>query len=63
MKSASDADTRRETIAKIEHLMRDDGVIIQPYWRSLYNHNNGQLVNSEKHPAHEIHLYKIGFMA
>jgi peptide/nickel transport system substrate-binding protein len=59
----ADADTRRETIAKIEQLMRDDGVIIQPYWRSLYNHNNGQLVNSEKHPAHEIHLYKIGFMA
>ena len=59
----ADADKRREVMAKIEQLLRDDGVIIQPYWRSLYNHNNGQLVNSAKHPAHEIHLYKIGFMA
>jgi peptide/nickel transport system substrate-binding protein len=36
-------------------------VIIQPYWRALYNHHNGWLVNAEKHPAHEIHLHKIGF--
>jgi peptide/nickel transport system substrate-binding protein len=58
----ADADKRREVVAKIEQLMRDDGVIIQPFWRSLYNHNNGKLVNSAKHPAHEIHVYKIGFM-
>ncbi|WP_149789310.1 ABC transporter substrate-binding protein [Lutimaribacter pacificus] len=57
----ADADTRRGTIEKIETLLREDGVIIQPYWRSLYNHHNGNLVNAAKHPAHEIHLYKIGF--
>lgn len=59
----ADADTRRGTIARIEQLLRDDGVIIQPFWRSLYNHDNGRLVNAAKHPAHEIHLYKIGFKA
>ncbi|MBK0328596.1 ABC transporter substrate-binding protein [Rhodobacteraceae bacterium F11138] len=57
----ADADKRREVIGKIEQLLRDDGVIIQPYWRSLYNHNNGKVVNAQKHPAHEFHLYKIGF--
>ena len=57
----ADADARREVVAKIEQLLRDDGVIIQPYWRSLYSQNNGNLLNSDKHPAHEIHLYKIGF--
>ncbi|AVO39172.1 ABC transporter substrate-binding protein [Pukyongiella litopenaei] len=57
----ADADQRREVIGKIEQLLRDEGVIIQPYWRSLYNHSNGKLVNAEKHPAHELHLYKMGF--
>ena len=59
--SINDADRRREVMARIEQALRDDGVIIQPYWRSLYNHHNGTVVGAEKHPAHELHLYKIGF--
>lgn len=50
-------------MARIQALLRNEGVIIQPYWRTLYNHHNGSLVNAEKHPSHEIHLYKIGFAA
>ncbi|TCS61147.1 peptide/nickel transport system substrate-binding protein [Primorskyibacter sedentarius] len=61
--SIADADARREVMAKIQQLMRDDAVIIQPYWRNLYNHHNGKLVNVEKHPAHEFHFYKFGFAA
>lgn len=57
----SDADTRREVMARLQTILRDSGVIIQPYWRALYNHHNGRLVNADKHPAHEIHLYEIGF--
>lgn len=59
--SVADADKRRKTMEEIQTLLRDDGVIIQPYWRALYNHHNGRLVNAEKHPSNEIHLYKIGF--
>ena len=59
----SDAAKRRVTMEKIQNILRDEGVIIQPYWRRLFNHHNGTLVNAEKHPAHEIHLYKIGFAA
>jgi len=61
--SIADAGTRRTVMARIETLLRDEGVIVQPYWRALYSHHNGRLVNAEKHPAHEIHLYKIGFAA
>ena len=61
--SVADADARREVMAEVEQMMRDDGVIIQPYWRSLYNHHNGNVVGAEKHPAHEFHLYKFGFAA
>ncbi|MRU16937.1 ABC transporter substrate-binding protein [Roseovarius sp. A21] len=61
--SLSAADERRAVIREVELLLREEGVIIQPYWRALYNHHNGKLVNAGKHPANEIHLYKIGFAA
>ena len=61
--SIADADARREVMARIEQVMRDDGVMIQPYWRSLFSHQNGTLVGVEKHPAQEFHLYKFGFAA
>jgi peptide/nickel transport system substrate-binding protein len=59
----ADADKRRVVMAKIEQLLRDDGVIIQPYWRSLYNHQNGKFVGVDKHPSHEFHYYKFGLAA
>ena len=61
--SIADAEERSKVMEKVEQIMRDEGVVIQPYWRSLYNHQNGKLVNAEKHPLHEIHVYKIGFAA
>jgi peptide/nickel transport system substrate-binding protein len=59
----ADADARREVMSRVQQILRDDGVIIQPYWRSLYNQHRGDVVNAEKHPSHEIHVYKIGFAA
>lgn len=61
--SIAGADERRPVMAKLQTLLRTEGVIIQPYWRRLYNHHNGRLVNAERHPSNEIHLYKIGFAA
>ena len=58
-----DADERRKVMAQLQSILREEGVIIQPYWRDLHNHHNGRLVNAAKHPAHEIHLYRIGFAA
>lgn len=57
----SDADERREIMAELQRILRDEGVIIQPYWRKLYNHHNGRLVGAERHPSNEIHLHQIGF--
>ena len=34
-----DADKRRGIMAKLERILLDEGVVTQPYWRSLYNHN------------------------
>ncbi len=59
--SLADVDERRRVMERLETILRDEGVVIQPYWRALYAHHNGRLVNAEKHPANEIHFYKIGF--
>jgi peptide/nickel transport system substrate-binding protein len=54
----ADADKRREVMAKLEKILQDDGVMIQPYWRSLYRHMKENVMNAEMHPAFEIHMYK-----
>ncbi|WP_040604372.1 ABC transporter substrate-binding protein [Sagittula stellata] len=61
--SISDADTRREVMKDVETILRNDHVIIQPYWRSLYRHFRPGLVGAEMHPSFEIHVYKLGLAA
>ncbi|MGR3378481.1 ABC transporter substrate-binding protein [Salipiger abyssi] len=58
--TVADAETRREVMARIEHLLQEDAVIVQPYWRSLYRHFRPGVTGAEMHPSFEIHLYKLG---
>ncbi len=53
-----DADKRREVMAKIEQVMQDQGVLIQPYWRSLYRHANEKVKDAPMHATFEHHHYK-----
>ena len=57
----ADADARRRVMAEIEQILRDEGVIIQPYWRRLYRHIAPGVVGAEMHPTFEIHVHDIGF--
>ncbi|NNF25041.1 MAG: ABC transporter substrate-binding protein [Rhodobacteraceae bacterium] len=59
----ADADARREVMAKLQKIMQDEGVIIQPYWRSIYRHYKTNIVGAEMHPTFEIHVAKLGFAA
>ncbi len=59
----ADADQRREVMAKLQKIMQDEGVIIQPYWRSIYRHHKENVVGAEMHPTFEIHVAKLGFAA
>ena len=54
--AVADADKRREIMAKIQKIMQDEGVVIQPYWRSLYRHTKANIKNAEMHPTFEMHL-------
>ncbi|MCB4458249.1 ABC transporter substrate-binding protein [Leisingera sp. McT4-56] len=59
----ADADTRRGHMEKIEQFMREDGTIIQPYWRSLYRHARPGVIGAESHPINEIHVHKLALEA
>jgi peptide/nickel transport system substrate-binding protein len=56
--SISDADARREVMAKLQTIMQKEGVLIQPFWRSLYRHTTDKVRGAEKHPTFEHHHYK-----
>ncbi|MFT4959937.1 MAG: peptide/nickel transport system substrate-binding protein [Paracoccaceae bacterium] len=59
--SLADADQRREIAAQMEALIQDEGVTIQPYWRSIYRHMKEGLVGTEMHVSFEHHQYKWGY--
>ena len=56
----ADADQRREVMAKLQKIMQDEGVIIQPYWRSIYRHHKANVIGADMHPTFEIHVTKLG---
>ena len=58
----SDVEKRRAVMAKIEQIMVDEGVTIQPYWRSVYRQNKPG-VSCDVHIAYLPHTYKWGFKA
>ncbi len=61
--SIADADKRREVMAKLEAIMQNEGVLIQPYWRSLFRHAKTSVKGADMHPLFELHLYKYSVEA
>ncbi|OAN78497.1 diguanylate cyclase [Sulfitobacter sp. EhC04] len=57
----ADVDKRRELMAKGEAMLQDDGVTIQPYWRSLYNHTKEGLVGAAHHIGFEYHPARMAW--
>lgn len=61
--SIADADKRREIAKKGEMLIQEEGVTIQPYWRSLYRHMREGVMGADMHVSFEHHHYKWGWAA
>ncbi len=59
----ADADKRRVKVKRLEEIMQEQGVIIQPFWRSIYKHYVEGLVGAEMHPQFEIRYQSIGWAA
>lgn len=56
--SIADADARRVVMEKIERFMQEDGVLILPFWRSLFRNHRPGVHGADMHPAYEHHHYK-----
>ncbi len=60
--SIADVDMRREVMAKLQAIMIDEGVTIQPYWRTAMRHHRDNMVGVEKHIADLPQIYKFGLI-
>jgi peptide/nickel transport system substrate-binding protein len=49
-------DDRRKVMKNIETILRDSGIIIQPYWRSVYRTHRKNVMGCEQHQALEQHF-------
>ena len=61
--SIADADKRRVVMAKLQAIMIEEGVTIQPYWRTAMRHHRDNLVGVDKHIADLPQIYKFGIKA
>ncbi|MGY6533939.1 MAG: ABC transporter substrate-binding protein [Pararhodobacter sp.] len=50
----ADADERREVMRRLQEIMHEQGVLIQPYWRSLFRHARSDVHGAEMHPTFEV---------
>lgn len=57
--ATADVEKRRALMAEGEKLIQDQGVTIQPYWRSLYNHTRSNLVGGAHHISFEIRPHQL----
>ena len=56
--SIADADARRAVMTRLEQIMQEQGVMIQPYWRSIYRHFDPKVKGADMHATFEHHHYK-----
>ncbi|RWP37688.1 ABC transporter substrate-binding protein [Mesorhizobium sp.] len=61
--SVSDAAKRKELMKDIEDVLQDSGVIIQPFWQSLFGHMNKNVQNYSIHQTFQMDLQKVWLAA
>jgi peptide/nickel transport system substrate-binding protein len=61
--SIADAAARSQVMAKIQGIFTDEGVTIQPYWRTVYRHAKPGFVGWDMHIAYLPQIMKIGVAA
>ncbi len=59
----ADVDKRRTVCAKLEKIMQDEGVICQPYWRTLTNFAKKSLGGAEHHITFEYYPQEVYWKA
>lgn len=61
--SVADAKARSELMKRLEEIMQEQGVMVQPYWRSIYRHFDPKVKGADMHATFEHHHYKWSISA
>jgi peptide/nickel transport system substrate-binding protein len=48
---------------RLEEIMQEQGVMVQPYWRSIYRHFDPKVKGADMHATFEHHHYKWSIAA
>lgn len=51
-----DADDRRELMTDIQRILQESGILIQPFWRTVFCHMQPNVMGYEVHQAYELHM-------
>src|SRR6202522_3386693 len=54
-----DPKARMVVMKDLEKILQDPGIIIQPYWLTLYNHRTAEVMDYGMHPLYETHLERV----
>jgi peptide/nickel transport system substrate-binding protein len=57
--AVADAGKRKEMMKDIEQVLQDSGILIQPFWRSLYRHHADYVKGLFMHQTFELQLEKV----
>ena len=55
----ADPEKRKAMMQDIETMLQDSGIIVQPYWLSLFNHSTKEVKGYYMHPTFEVELGKV----
>jgi peptide/nickel transport system substrate-binding protein len=55
----ADPDKRRELMKDIETIIQDSGILIQPFWRSIYRHHADYVKGMFMHQTYELQLDQV----
>ena len=59
--ATADIEKRRTIMARGQAMIQEEGVTIQPYWRSLYNHTKEGLTGADHHISFEFHPARMAW--
>ena len=54
-----DPEKRKAIMKDVEQILQDSGILIQPYWRSLFTHSVAAVKDNPAHPNLEQHFERV----
>lgn len=57
--TVSDPEKRKVVMKDVEQILESSGILVQAYWRKLFNHSAASVKNFHVHPTQELSLEDV----